>query len=206
MKNKPKGRATHPSRRGATATETGGATEHDKALASITKARDILQGVIDSERSTIKQSIIVAEFGAKLPKGSKHFVRKDVKMVVQSVGVHEDAVSVWVEIHVRGHHYVGELRHRVPVIPSASRFGGRSTWTWGHDPRSRDGRACPPGASRLVLARVERKFAETFDETDPTTVEVLLGEVIDAHTVEESVTSYLDAVSMLNSTLTVLGK
>lgn len=202
MKSKPASQQAHPSRRGAT-TPT---TTLEVAKEMIVEARSAFAASVAAESKAVEASFIVQQFTDVLPAGSTFYVRKDVKVHVQSVTIHEDSVSVWLDLYCRGHHYVGELRHRVPVIPTPTRFGGRSSWVWGHDLRTIDRRPCPPAAADLARADIERKYREAFDESDPDTVEVLLDEVMQAHALESGLAAYRDVVAMLDGVLKALGR
>lgn len=203
MKAKTASREAHPTRRDVSGT-TNPPNPVDIATAMLTEARSVFQEMIDSETSTVTTSFIVDQFTDALAIGANYSVRKDVTFRVQQIGVYGDSVSVWLEVKCRGRLYVGELRHRVPVIPAPTRYGGMSTWSWTHDLRTIDRKPCPPGAADLVRGAIEGKYRDAFDESDPSTVELLIDEVTDAYSIEAGVVPYRDVVAMIDGALKTL--
>lgn len=203
MKSKASSQKAHPTRRDVSGPSKP-TNPVDIATAMVREARSVFQEMIDSETSTIAKSFIVQQFTETLAIGANYSVRKDVTFSVQQISVYGDSVSVWVEVKCRGQVYVGELRHRVPVIPSSSRYGGLSTWSWSLDLRTIDRKPAPPAAADLVKREVEMKYRDAFDESDPSTVELLIDEVTDAYTVESGVVAYRDVVAMLDGVLKTL--
>lgn len=200
MKAKEASRSAHPTRRGSSSSISNPAPIGN-ALALVDRARVAFAEIIEAEQATFGESIIVEQFGATLVVGQKYHPRKDVTFMVQSIDVLADCVSVWVEVNCRGRLYVGELTHRVPVIPTTRRFGGSSSWSWQTDLRTYEGRPCPIAAGELVREHVETAYREVFDESDPEVVEILLTEVIEAHAMRGGLHDFRLAVSDLEAVL-----
>lgn len=117
-----------------------------------------------------------------------------------------DALSIWLDVKARGRTYRGEIRHRVPVIPTATRHGLLRTFPYHLDLLSTDGRPCPTAAALLVQTRVETLYREAVDESDGLTVEAIVEEIIEAHKASLDVEALGNALYLVKNAITALGK